>query len=319
MSTIEKAVEKLGKKSSGKPKNPDAVDDFIADDFRAEPAPASFVDDAVAIRPDAAQGRVNNKEIIELPLSRLAELGVITPDKPRTQIAEEYRAIKRPLLRNIAGEGAGAIENPNLIMVTSSLEGEGKTFSAVNLMMSMSMESNKTVLFVDADVAKASSSRMLGVSDDAPGLIDVLQHDEIGIEDVLLQSNIPNIRLIPAGHVNDRATELLASDRMLRLMEELSSRYPDRIIIFDSPPLLQTSEANVLANLMGQIVFVVEAEKTAKDAVAQAVGQISDDKVVGMVLNKARQYPWDTHLYGRGYGYGYGYGSDRVRAGEDRS
>ena len=186
MSTIEKAVEKLGKKSSGKPKNPDAVDDFIADDFRAEPAPASFVDDAVAIRPDAAQGRVNNKEIIELPLSRLAELGVITPDKPRTQIAEEYRAIKRPLLRNIAGEGAGAIENPNLIMVTSSLEGEGKTFSAVNLMMSMSMESNKTVLFVDADVAKASSSRMLGVSDDAPGLIDVLQHDEIGIEDVLL-------------------------------------------------------------------------------------------------------------------------------------
>ena len=310
MSTIEKAVEKLGgKRGAAKGKSGDGGIGDVAD----------RLPDSVAGETSSVSSGFNaapaSKDVLELPIARLNELGILAPDNPRSQIAEEYRAIKRPLIRNISGEGADRVENPNLIMVTSSLEGEGKTFSAVNLMLSMSMERDKTVLFIDADVAKASSSRMLGIPDDAPGLIDVLEHEDVGVEDVLLSTSIPNLKVIPAGHVNDRSTELLASSRMKRLMAELSSRYPDRIIIFDSPPLLQTSEANVLANLMGQIVFIVEAEKTAKEALLQAVGQISDDKVVGMVLNKAHHYPWDMHLYGRGYGYGYGY--ERARSQEE--
>ena len=99
---------------------------------------------------------------------------------------------------------------------------------------------------------------------------------------------------------------------MQALMKELSARYPDRIIIFDAPPFLQTSEASVLANSMGQIVFVVESEKTSPDMINQAVSQIGEDKVIGMVLNKTKRYPWDRHLHG--YGYGYGYGSDSYRS-----
>ncbi len=242
-----------------------------------------------------------------------SELGFLTPSIPRSAIAEEYRTIKRPLLTNIAGHSAVPIKNANLIMVTSALQGDGKTFSSINLALSIAMEQDKTVLFVDADTAKAEAGRVLGVPPGSPGLIDVLENKGIGVGDVILPTNVEKLRILPAGNVHAHSNELLASDSMRRLMLELSERYPDRVVVFDSPPLLLTTEAGVLANLMGQIVFVVGAETTPQNAVTQAMEHIGQDKTVGLLLNRARKH---SRLFGYGYGYaarqygyGYGYGS----------
>ena len=336
MSTIEKAVEKLAQKKFSQeaekdsmlsiPESAQADSDFCLDNNSMgssddsavlESAMAKNVDQAElqvdTDEPQSSPPKIIQKSIHQIPLARLESMGLVSTHKPRSQIAEEFRGIKRPLLMNIDGRGAGQVEDANLIMVTSSFQGEGKTFSAINLMLSIAMEKNKTVLFVDADIAKASAGKMLGIPDDAPGLIDVIEHEDVGFEAVILPTNIPNVKIIPAGKANEHSTELLASERMQSLMKELSTRYRDRIVIFDSPPFLQTSEASVLANSMGQIVFVVESEKTSPDMISQAVSQIAEDKVIGMVLNKTKPYPWDRHLHGYGYGYGYGYDSDSDR------
>ena len=119
--------------------------------------------------------------------------------------------------------------------------------------------------------------------------------------------------MLPAGSAHERATELLASEDMRALMSDLSRRYADRVIVFDSPPLLPTTEANVLANLMGQIVFVVAAEQTSQGAVTEAISHIEGDKVIGLVLNKPKARFGVSYGYGYSYDYGYGYGDEERR------
>jgi receptor protein-tyrosine kinase len=209
-------------------------------------------------------------------------------------------------------------------MVTSALQGDGKTFNAVNLAISIAMEQDKTVLFIDADVAKASAGRMLGVPEDKPGLIDVLENKGVELKDVILPTNVETLRILPAGNVHARANELLASDSMHELMVELSNRYDDRVIVFDSPPLLMTTEASVLAGFMDQIAFVVSTDETPQEAITEALEHIGEDKIIGMVLNKThrrrnRLLGLTYGGYGYGKGYGYGYGSERLRALDDDS
>ncbi len=311
MSIIEKAVGKLEKEGGGRRGGEPGGDALAGSAVEAEGTAASAPQNIPA--PEAvSEAALHEVEKVELPLDKLAEIGMITPDKPRSQIAEEFRIIKRPLLLNILGEGAAMVDNINLIMVTSALAGEGKTFSAINLAMSIAMEQDKTVLFVDADVSKATAATLLGISSKRPGLIDLLEDPTIQMRDVMLHTNVPNLRILTAGRLHDRATELLASEAMHRLMLDLSRRYPDRVIVFDSPPLLQSTEAVVLANLMGQVVFVVAAEQTGQDAVTEAVHLLKGEKIIGMVLNKSRRRVSARY----GYGYGYGYGNYRVEPAE---
>ena len=223
---------------------------------------------------------------VEIDLARLKELGFVTPDAPQSQIADEFRVLKRPILQNAYARSAARIRNGNLVLVTSSLAGEGKTFTAVNLAMSMAMEYDNTVLLVDGDVAHPSLPELLGTPP-SPGLLDLLTRDDLDIGDALLQTNIDKLTVLPAGSRHRRATELLASEKMAILLRELASRYPDRIIIFDSPPLLATTEARVMSTHMGQIVFVVAADATAQHTVRQALATIESCDVVMMMLNKA--------------------------------
>jgi protein-tyrosine kinase len=240
--------------------------------------------------------------IVQIPFSELRNLGMLTPDIPRSAIAEEYRTIKRPLLINIAGDSVTTpIPHGNLIMVTSALEGDGKTFCAISLALSIAMEQDKTVLFVDADTSKADAGRMLGVAATTPGLIDLLQNTRASVADFILPTNVEKLRILPAGSVHTHANELLASVRMQQLMLELSEEDPHRVIVFDSPPLLLTTEATVLSDFMGQIVFVVSAELTPQHAVRQAIEQIGEEKMVGMVLNRTRKR---MNPYYHAYGYG---------------
>lgn len=237
---------------------------------------------------EAPQGIIN--------LARLKQAGMITPDLERNQIAEEFRGIKRPILTNAFGRGANPIRNGNLVMVTSSLPGEGKSFCAVNLAISIALERDHTVLLVDADVAKPSIPEYLGIKGER-GLMDLLIDDKLQLSDVLIRTNVDKLTILPAGPGHRYATELLASGAMNRLLDELAQRYPERIIIFDSPPLLATSEARVLAGRMGQIILVVESEKTTQEVVQEALKQLEGCDVVGVVLNKTRRKPGGD-LYG---------------------
>jgi protein-tyrosine kinase len=278
---------------------------------RNQSAPRLPADQGLAIDSETYDPGAEN--VVKIPFKEMRELGMLTPAIPRSAIAEEYRTIKRPLLTNISGDSVTPpIPHGNLIMVTSALEGDGKTFSSICLAVSIAMEREKNVLFVDADTAKAEAGRMLGVPSTSPGLIDVLENEDARVEDFILSTNVEKLRILPAGGLHTHANELLASARMHKLMLALSDEDPNRVIVFDSPPLLLTTEAAVLASFMGQIVFVVSADATPQYAVTQAIEHIGEEKMVGMLLNRARRrsnpYSYYTYEY-RGGPYGYGHRS----------
>jgi exopolysaccharide/PEP-CTERM locus tyrosine autokinase len=259
---------------------------------------------AVDLRASPLPGAANRRSrSVELDLARLAADGCVTPGVPRSRIADEFRVIKRPLIANASGKGSSPIKNGNLIMVTSAVPGEGKSFSSVNLAMSIAMEFDRSVLLVDADVARPSLPQRLGLPD-TPGLLDVLSDKSVDLCQVLLRTNVEKLTFLSSGKQHERATEMLASDAMTELLDELAARYSDRIVIFDSPPLLVTTESRVLATHMGQIVFVVHAETTLQSQVMQALATIEACQVKLMVLNGARTQAQGAY----GYGYGYGYG-----------
>lgn len=241
---------------------------------------------------------------IELDLDVLSEAGIIRPNAPRSQLADEYRVVKRPLIDNAMGKGAARIKDGNLIMVTSALPGEGKTFTAANLAMSIAMELDNTVMLVDADVARPNLLKVLGLPPTL-GLLDVLVDETIQLPQVLLRTNVEKLTILPSGTQHPRATELLASEAMARLLEDMASRYADRIIIFDSPPLLVTTEARTLASHMGQVVIVVKAEGTTHSDVKQALATLEACPIKLMLLNQVNK----ATQGGYGYGYGYGYGN----------
>jgi receptor protein-tyrosine kinase len=186
-------------------------------------------------------------------------------------------------------------------MVTSAVPNEGKSFVAINLALSMATEMDHTVLLVDGDVPASTVLQRLGLPP-AKGIMDVLTDDELDLSDVLLETNIERLSLLPAGTPHPHATELLASAAMATLVSDLARRYPNRIVVFDSPPLLAAPEPRVLATHMGQIVLVVEADRTRRSLVQEALATVEACPVVMTVLNKA------SRSGAGGYGYGYGYG-----------
>ncbi|MDB3935108.1 AAA family ATPase [Granulosicoccus sp.] len=235
---------------------------------------------------------------LELPLSSLADRGFITPETPKGRLTEEYRRIKRPLLKQMKGAAAGSLQN--VIMVTSSVQGEGKTYSSVNLAISLVAEKNISVLLIDADVYKGTAGRELGSKGDEAGLLDVLAETYSQASEVIMSTNIPDLTFMPAGKAVDNANELLTSTRMRDIIRGLASQSKDQIIIMDCPPILQTNEANSLADHAGQIVFVVAEQQTSQAQVEEAMKYLEKDKFVGMLLNKST---W----IGADYSYGYSY------------
>jgi protein-tyrosine kinase len=240
------------------------------------------------------------KLFAKIDLDRMHEKGMVVSNGERTSVAEEFRVIKRPLLRAVMPTRMPEVEegNPsNLIMVTSSLPKEGKTFCAINLAMSIATEKDYTVLLVDADVARPSVLKTLGIQAEK-GLMELLQNPEMDVSETILHTNIPSLSIIPAGRSSRHATELLASQHMASLVHELARRYPDRIVIFDSPPLLATTEAQVLASHMGQVVLVVEAERTTQKQLKEALSLLDGCSNVNLLYNKARLFATEAK-----YGY----------------
>jgi protein-tyrosine kinase len=250
---------------------------------------------------------------VELDLEAMAALNIVTPNTPRSLTADQFRLIKRPLIHNAMGKGSVTPSHANLIMVTSAIAGEGKSFTSINLAVSIAAELDHTVMLVDADVARPSLPKMLGVSE-GRGLLDLLD-GSAEMADVLLKTNIEKLTLLRSGTPHARATEMLASEAMRQLLDDMARRYPDRIIVFDSPPLLLTTEARVLATNMGQVVMVVRAGSTLQTDVAHALSTIESCPLRMMMLNQTQADAEGTSGYGLGYGYGYGYGYGREKHG----
>lgn len=309
MDTIEKAMQKLGKPGAGAAPQKGITEQI---EMRGSDAVYSTSGSGASLATVVSAKRNTGKRTrrsIAIDPEQLRQAGMLIPDSKRSRIKEEYRHIKRPLLMNALGKGATIVEHSNLIMVTSARQGEGKTFNAINLALSIASERDRTVLLVDADVVKPTVSRFFGI-DSGPGLVDFLVEDNLDLSEVLVETNVPSLTILPAGNTHHLSTELLASGSMRQLAEEMSKRYSDRIIIFDSPPLLATTEASVLAHLMGQVVMVVESDRTRQAQVKEALALLKPEMIVGFVLNKSRSsFGSDYYYYGSYYG---GYGQEKA-------
>jgi receptor protein-tyrosine kinase len=288
VSTIEKA---LAKQKSQKKETKSKVSS-LPDEVKPNPI------DEVKI---ASTSVSKNKSII-LNGERLIERGFIYSPDSTHHIQEEFRHIKRKLLNNAFGPTAKTLKHSNLIMVSSSNPNEGKTFVSINLALSIALEQDKTVLLVDADVLRPSLHRELEF-EIKEGLLEYLLSEVNSLSDVIYNTNIPNLKLIPAGRPHHLTNELLASERMAELAQELAERYPDRIVIFDCPPILGVTETPVLSDIVGQALVVVEESKTKLDDVKRAVSQLNEDIAIGTVMNKTIKSNKGVYGY---YGYGYG-------------
>jgi len=231
--------------------------------------------------------KIKYSKLHELPLASLGKLGFITPSTPKNQITEEYRRIKRPLLKRLGRSNDDSEGLNNVLAVTSAMSGEGKTYSAINLAMSLAREKDRTVLLIDSDVVRHTAGELFRVPSNSPGLLDLLDDDTVEPSDVILRTNVERLSFLPAGRKNALASELLSSDTMMKLIADLSNRYPERIIVMDCPPIMQTTEAAILVDHAGQIVFVVSEEQTRQGVVVQALRLIDNEKKVGVLLNKS--------------------------------
>jgi exopolysaccharide/PEP-CTERM locus tyrosine autokinase len=251
---------------------------------------------------------------VEFNQQALRDAGLIAPDYHERALADQYRDIKRPLIANAFGRRVAQVEQGNLIMVTSAEPGEGKTFTSINLALSMAQEQDHDVVLVDADVAKPHITTIFGLGK-MEGLLDLIEDSDLIPESKVLDTDIDGLSILPAGRPRDNATELLSSSRMDEVVAHLATRFPGRLVIFDTPPLLETSEAKAVCDLAGQVVLVVKAEATSHLAVLSALHQLREEQPVNLVLNQSRV---DSSKGSYGYGYDYGYGQQKPRGPEKK-
>ena len=244
--------------------------------------------------------------IVDVDREALRAAGLLATAGEQRRIADQYRQIKRPLLANAAGDKVADVQLGNLIMVGSAIPGEGKTFTCINLALSIALEQDWTVVLVDADCLKPHISTLFGLENE-PGLLDVLRESTALFDSYVVPTDIPGLAILPAGRQDELASELLASERMKRLCHELSKQDPRRIILFDTSPLLYTTESPVIASHVGQVALVVAADRTSQQMVLNAIEQLDPDTANNIILNKANSGDVITGDY---YGYGFGqYGS----------
>ena len=300
MSTIEKA---LAKKKENQPGKEQEVEQAQAQ----ASSPEATVENQPAQSQMTQQAEAGGQSVnyLEVDTEDLDNRGFLIDTGTRKAIKDEFRQIKRKLINNAFGNASKTLNNSNLVMITSSKPNEGKTFVAINLALSLALEQDKTVLLIDADVLRPSVNRELGLTD-VDGLMEYLLGEKQDIGDVIYRTNINKLNIVPAGKPHHLSNELLSSDKMHALANELAQRYPDRIVIFDCPPLLGVTETVVLSSLMGQALVVVEESKTHIADIKEATENLSDELALGLVLNKTIRSHKDKYGY---YGYGYGYNS----------
>lgn len=304
MSIVERAADKLRQTA------PETASEAAQRTDGAAPHKVALRDHVEAAgRRQSKQAQAEPRPKLVIDFAKLHRAGLVPPASAEAMVARQFQRIKRPLISNATEVNGVGIANGNRFMVASAIPGEGKTFTSVNLALSLAKERDYSVVLVDGDVIKPSISRALGLQD-AKGLTDILADDTVSFGNTVYGTNVPRLSVLPAGQRQDSATELLASRRMTWLMGELG-RVPNRLIVFDSAPLLATAEAQAMAMAVGQILLVVRAGKTPRDAVEAALSLVDTaDKSVSLILNQSTKAQGD---YYAGYYGGY-YDGQSARA-----
>ena len=235
----------------------------------------------------------------------LRDKGLRAEADDEAQQRAEYRHIKHGLTAELREPNARRI-----VLMTSALQGEGKSFSAAHLAMSLAVEPDYTVLLVDADVIRPNLTRTFGLAG-RPGIMDAVADPNVDVQSLIVTTSIDGLSILPAGRANENATEFFASDRMREVIEQLLA-VPNRIVVIDSLPLLLTTEARALAPVAGQIVMVVRAESTPQSAVKQAIELLGEGANVKLLLNAIVRSKALGYYMGGEYGYGYDYKTEKA-------
>jgi protein-tyrosine kinase len=247
--------------------------------------------------------RADGAKLLHVNRERLRSLLMLPQLSQERELSDQFRAIKRPLIDYAHDQSADATRRA--IMVASALPGDGKTFTSLNLALSLALETELDVLLVDADAPKPHLTRTFELQNN-PGILDLLTDHNRAVESVIVPTDVPRLDFAPWGTISQSATELLASERMRDVVERLASIYRRGIVLFDSPPILLTNESRALGAILGQIVLVVRAGITPQQAVKDAVGILGEDRHISLVLNGADLGGPAGYYYGQGYGYGSG-------------
>ena len=297
MSIVEKAAEKLKTLPVESPASPATH----AAPQRTAPLHTASTVERLQERARMVEAPAETAALWHVDPAALKRMGLLPTDhEAELRLANELSRIKRPLLDNAMGKGAETFVRGKRILVTSARAGEGKTFTAVNLALSLARETDFEVLLVDGDIPKSDITRVFGL-DGKPGLMDVLADEQRTPAEVIVRTDVPNLLVVPAGERHPLTAELFRSRRMEYVLDELGGRNPRRLMVFDCSPLLATSESQVLASHMGQVVMVVAAGRTRRQAVFSALKSLNDNQFVGLVLNMSRLSAGEDY-YDRHYG-----------------
>ena len=297
MSLVENAIKRLAE-SNGREKGQSGGDVGSAPPYGPSRGARSIgvsPTPNVDLRPPVPQ-----KPPRQIDFAALRAAGMLAAEHERKSFSHVFRNIKRPILARAAQRGTGSPENAraNVLLVTSAVPGDGKTFTAINLALSLALEKDKQVILIDGDVVRRELSRRLGFGGEG-GLIDLLEDPSRSLDEFLLQTDVPSLMVLPAGNTSQHATELLSSGRMRSILEQCSSSR-DSLVIFDSSPLLLTTESAAIAELAGQALLVVREGYTTKDMILRALPRLQACPSVSLLLNQSLSSP------DGGYGYEYG-------------
>jgi protein-tyrosine kinase len=253
-----------------------------------ELAPESLPEPTASVAPLASAPRIARDwtgPTQALDREAMVESGHLVPGAPVSGVSEEFRIIKRQLLARIKGTKHQApLPNGNVVLMASAHPGDGKTYCAINLAVSLAAETDLEVLLVDADFGKPSICAALGITD-GPGLMDALADPAVAIESCVIRTDIPSLSVLPAGKPTHNDAEYLASARTDAVIDALVAGRPERVIVFDSPPLLAASAAAVLAAHVGQTLLVVRADRTSETALRDAADLLKGCAHIQLILN----------------------------------
>lgn len=247
----------------------------------------------------------SNGPIAQVDRARLLEAGYIVPEAPATGLAEEFRLIKRQLLAGIERRVSQPEEKRRSVLVASPQTGDGKSFCALNLALSLAGERDLEVLLVDSDFLQPELMTVLGIEEQGAGLVDALADPAPDPEAFVIRTDVPGLSVLPAGARTNNVPELLASERTREVLARLIGCANRRIILFDSPPALMASPASVLAAHVGQTLVVVRADRTTETDLRETIGLLSGCDHVGLILNGA-----GVVMGGRRFGAYDGYGDE---------
>lgn len=195
---------------------------------------------------------------------------------PSSMVTEQFRRM-RTLIK------LGMASAPKTIMVTSAISGEGKSFVAANLASIIAVELHSHALLVDCDLRNPSITRLFGLQE-KKGLSDYLT-GKAEIQDLLIKTSIDKLSILSGGNIQDNPVELVGSNKMKTLIQDLKSRYDDRYIIIDSSPILATTEPSVLNEMVDGIILVIKSGDTPRETIQQAIKLLNKNKILGVVLN----------------------------------